>query len=178
MSLDGLKETHDRLRSGSFDRVLSNIKSANHSRIYIHFTLNRENWREVEPLTEWIAQIPLIKGLTVQFFYPYHQGEEDLALLSSQRRAAVETLIRLKDSGVPILNSAQRLKAMIQNIWRCHDDILINVDPDGTITQGCYVKRRGQVRCDACGFTPVAEASGALDLMPQSLYAEIGRAHV
>lgn len=171
VSLDGLKETHDRLRNGSFDRVLSNIKSANHSRIYIHFTINRENWREVEPLAGLIARIPAIKGMTVQFFYPYRQGEEDLALSADERRKTIEKLLKLKKSGFPIVNSAGRLNAMIQNTWRCHDDILINVDPDGTVTQGCYVKRRGQVRCDACGFTPVAEASGALDLIPESLCA-------
>ena len=60
---------------------------------------------------------------------------------------------------------------MIDNRWFCHDDILINVDPDGTITKGCYVKSRGEINCDACGFTPVAEASGALDFIPGSLYA-------
>jgi Fe-coproporphyrin III synthase len=60
---------------------------------------------------------------------------------------------------------------MTQKRRSCRDDILINVDPDGTITRGCYVKSRGTVNCDACGFTPVAEASGALDLMPGSLWA-------
>ena len=69
------------------------------------------------------------------------------------------------------LNQYKEIKAMIDNRWRCHDDILINVDPDGTITKGCYVKNRGEINCDACGFTPVAEASGALDLIPGSLYS-------
>ena len=60
---------------------------------------------------------------------------------------------------------------MIENSWRCHDDILINVDPNGEIVQGCYVKNRGDVRCSECGFTPVAEASGAIDLLPGSILA-------
>jgi len=80
-------------------------------------------------------------------------------------------LLELKKRGSPILNSANRLKAFIDNHWTCHDDILINVEPDGTITKGCYVKNRGKINCDACGFTPVAEASGALDFIPGSIYA-------
>ena len=112
-----------------------------------------------------------LQGMTVQFFYPYNQGEDDLALSPEERRAAVEKLLQLKKSGLPILNSADRLKAMLDNQWSCHDDILINVDPDGTITKGCYVKSRGKINCQACGFTPVAEASGALDFLPGSLYA-------
>ncbi len=115
--------------------------------------------------------MPTLKGMTVQFFYPYNQGEDDLSLSLEDRRAAVNKLLDLKKSGLPILNSAGRLKAMIDNRWRCPDDILINVDPDGIITKGCYVKNRGEINCDACGFTPVAEASGALDLIPASMYA-------
>ena len=171
VSLDGLKETHDELRSNSFDRILSNIKETKHPRIFIHYTLNRRNWRDVDSLAKWVQDMPTLKGMTVQFFYPYNQGEENLSLSSEERRIAIKKLLELKKSGLPILNSAGRLKAMIDNRWRCHDDILINVDPDGTITKGCYVKNRGEINCDACGFTPVAEASGALDLIPGSLYS-------
>jgi MoaA/NifB/PqqE/SkfB family radical SAM enzyme len=171
VSLDGLKETHDELRGDSFDLICSNIKKTDHPRVFIHCTLNRRNWRDVEFLAKWVQQMPALKGMTVQFFYPYNQGEDDLALSMEDRRAVVHKLLELKKSGLPILNSASRLKAMIDNRWRCHDDILINVDPDGTITKGCYVKNRGEINCDACGFTPVAEASGALDLIPGSLYS-------
>jgi Fe-coproporphyrin III synthase len=171
VSLDGLKETHDELRSDSFDRIWSNIKNTEHPRVFIHCTLNRRNWQDVESLAKLVRETLTIKGMTVQFFYPYNQGEEDLALSPEERRSAIEKLLALKKSGLPILNSEGRLRAMAYNHWTCHDDILINVDPDGTITKGCYVKSRGEINCDACGFTPVAEASGALDLLPESLYA-------
>jgi len=171
VSLDGLKETHDALRSDSFDRVRSNLKSTKHPRVFVHCTLNRRNWRELESLVQWVRDMPTVQGLTVQFFYPYNQGEDDLALAPQDRRAAIAKILELKKRGFPILNSAGRLRAMANNRWRCHDDILINVDPDGTITKGCYVKSRGMINCDACGFTPVAEASGALDFLPGSLWA-------
>jgi MoaA/NifB/PqqE/SkfB family radical SAM enzyme len=171
VSLDGVKETHDELRSDSFDLICSNIKKTKHPRVFIHCTLNRRNWRDVESLAKWVQEMPALQGMTVQFFYPYNQGEDDLSLSPEDRCAAIEKLLKLKKSGFPILNSTGRLRAMIDNRWRCHDDILINVDPDGTITEGCYVKSRGEINCDACGFTPVAEASGALDLIPESLYA-------
>lgn len=171
VSLDGLKETQDKLRSNSFDRICDNLKNTKHPHVFIHYTLNRLNWREVEPLSKWVGDMPTVRGMTVQFFYPYQQGEDDLTLSPDERCAAIEKIIELKKRGLPILNSSGRLRAMIDNRWRCHDDILINVDPDGVITKGCYVKSRGEVNCDACGFTPVAEASGALDLIPGSLWA-------
>lgn len=171
VSIDGLKETHDELRSDSLDRIWSNIKKTKHPRVFIHCTLNRRNWRDVEFLAKLVCDMPTLKGITVQFFYPYNQGEDNLSLSSEERRIAIKKLLELKKSGLPILNSSNRLRAMVDNRWFCHDDILINVDPDGTITKGCYVKSRGEINCDACGFTPVAEASGALDFIPGSLYA-------
>jgi MoaA/NifB/PqqE/SkfB family radical SAM enzyme len=171
VSLDGLKDTHDGLRSDSFDRVAANLQATNHPRVFTHTTINRRNWAELESIAKWVKDLPSVKGMTFQFFYPYLRGEDDLALKPQDRRDAVEKLIELKKRGFPVLNSAGRLRAMINNTWRCHDDILINVDPDGTVTRGCYVKSRGEINCDACGFTPVAEASGALDLIPGSLRA-------
>ena len=171
VSLDGLKKTHDRLRSESFDTVWANLKTATHPKILVHFTINKENWFELDKLLERLKEVPAVRGITVQLFYPYGQGEEPLALSSSERRAALEKAVQLKRLGYPVLNSESRLKAMIDNKWRCRDYILINVDPSGEITTGCYAKSRGEVRCKDCGFTPVAEASGALDLVPGSIVA-------
>ncbi len=174
VSLDGTEGVHDRLRNGSFGRAWANLEAAgrspNGTRILVHFTMNRLNWRELGGLTEMLKGNPAVKGLTLQLFYPYGQGEYSLALSDEERRMALELALRLKRS-YPILNSARCLRAMIQNGWPCHEDLLINVDPDGLITQGCYVKGRSTVDCRRCGFTPVAEASAALDLHPGSLLA-------
>jgi MoaA/NifB/PqqE/SkfB family radical SAM enzyme len=171
VSLDGLKDEHDSFRSGSFDRVWANLGKSRHPNLYVHFTMHRENWRCLEGLAVKLQEIPAVKGITVQLFYPYGQGEWPLSLEGDERRAALESALALKKRGFPILNSASRLKAMIENTWTCHEDILVNADPDGTITRGCYARSRGDVNCGDCGFTPVAEASGALDLVPGSLLA-------
>ena len=174
VSLDGTRDIHDGLRSGSFARIWSNLEAAgvqrSGARILVHFTMNRLNWRDLEPLAEQLTGLPAVKGITLQLFYPYGQGEDPLALSAGERREAVEAAIRLKGA-YPILNSERCLRGMILNDWTCRDDLLINVDPDGRITQGCYVKGRGRVDCRGCGFTPVAEASAALDLRPGSLLA-------
>lgn len=171
VSLDGMPERHNRLRSNSFAKVWDNLRASRHRRLYVHFTINRENRRDIRPLLDKLAGIKTVRGFTVQLFYPYGQGETPLALSLEERREAIDEVVHLKAQGYPILNSRSRLEAMVDNGWLCHDDILINVDPDGTVTRGCYVKSRGEINCRACGFTPVAEASGALDLLPGSILA-------
>jgi MoaA/NifB/PqqE/SkfB family radical SAM enzyme len=170
VSIDGLNETHNRLRSGSFERIWSNLAASGHPRIMVHFTMNRQNWRELEQLAEQLKQVPGVRGMSVQLFYPFDRGESPLALSPSERKEALENVIRLRRT-YPVINSERCLRAMIGNDWKCHDDLLINVDPDGSLTQGCYVKNRGNVDCRACGFSPVAEASGALNLHPGSILA-------
>jgi len=171
VSMDGLKDTHDRLRSRSFDRAWANLREFRQGRLLIHFTINRENRHDIRPLLEKLQDIPAFGGMTLQLFYPYGQGEAPLELSDAERKEALEEVITMKRQGLPILNSTGRLRALIKNDWRCHDDILVNVDPDGAITRGCYVKSRGRIDCRSCGFSPVAEASGALELLPGSLRA-------
>ncbi len=137
VSLDGLRESQDRLRSRSFDKVWSNLRASRHGRLFVHYTVNRMNLHDIRPLLEKLKDIQAFGGMTVQIFYPYGQGEAPLSLSESDRRAVLEEVIEMKKQGLPILNSAGRLRAMIRNDWRCHEDILINVDPDGTITRGC-----------------------------------------
>ena len=55
---------------------------------------------------------------------------------------------------------------MIDNTWTCRERLLANINPDGGMQAGCYVRDRGEVACSQCGFTPVAEASGAYALLP------------
>jgi len=171
VSLDGMAETHNRLRSGSFERVWKHLENAEHPNLLVHFTLNRENWQDLEAILKMLREITTVRGVTVQLFYPYGRGEDLLSLSLPERKAAIESAVQLKKRGFPILNSERSLQAMIRNEWVCQDDILINVDPDGYISEGCYAKRRGQVNCEYCGFTPVSEASGAVALAPASLWA-------
>jgi MoaA/NifB/PqqE/SkfB family radical SAM enzyme len=171
VSIDGKRETHNILRNNSFDQLVKNINETKHKKILVHYTINRENWNEIEENIISLSKIISFKGITYQFFYPYNQGEEDLLLSKQKRKEAVFKIIKLKEKGYNILNSKKTLLKMIDNKWKCHEDLLTNIDPDGTITNGCYVTKRGRKNCENCGFTPVAEASGALDFKIGSMIA-------
>ncbi len=81
VSLDGTKETHDRLRSGSFSRAWENLGKSSHGKLLVHFTMNRENWRDLERLLDQLRQRPVVRGVTVQLFYPYDQGRRPWLLI-------------------------------------------------------------------------------------------------
>ncbi len=157
VSIDGLKETHDLLRCGSYNNVITNIKASSHPRIFAHTTINAINWKEIPDLVKLLS--PLVKGITIQFHYPYGEGEKDLSLTPKKRLMVLDNLIRLKKEGLPVANSYACLNALKNNTWKCHPWMIASVEPDGTITHGCYVKNRGEIACDKCGFSAHTEIS-------------------
>ena len=157
VSIDGLKDTHNRLRCGSYNNVITNIKASSHPRIYAHITINSINWKEIPEVVQTLT--PLVKGITIQFHYPYKEGEKDLSLIPDKRQKVLDDLIQLKKQGLPVANSFTCLKALKNNTWKCHPWMIVSVEPDGTITHGCYVKNRGEISCDKCGFSAHTEIS-------------------
>ncbi|MHC1782186.1 MAG: radical SAM protein [Anaerolineaceae bacterium] len=157
VSVDGLRETHNRLRGAYiFDRVIENIRQSNHPKLMAHITVNSQNDGEIPALVEFMA--PLVRGITVQFYYPYNHQDE-LFLDFKRRAALLDRLIEMKKTGLPILNSVSALRALKTNQWRCVDWLVDSANPDGIITQGCYLRGRDDIDCARCGFSPHTEIS-------------------
>jgi MoaA/NifB/PqqE/SkfB family radical SAM enzyme len=168
VSVDGLQPTHDCLRGPVFDKVIANIEASSHPRLLAHVTVNTWNCGELPELVRYLGE--RVRGITVQFYYPY-EGTEDLSLSRDQRQSAVETLIALKHKGYPLLNSVAALRALVDNTWACHPWLLANVEPDGSLTQGCYLTNRSAISCERCGFSAHVELSLAYDWNPQAIVA-------
>jgi MoaA/NifB/PqqE/SkfB family radical SAM enzyme len=170
VSIDGLKETHNKLRGKSFDKIINNIKNSTHPKIFANITINRLNVNEIEELIRFIA--PLVKGITIQFFYPYPESK-DLALSWSERKNILEKLIDLKKEGLPVSDSILALNSLKENDWKCESWMIANVDPDGSYTQGCYLQNRidDDQPCKLCGFEAHTEISLAYQLNYEAILA-------
>lgn len=159
VSIDGLPATHDRLRGESFDRAMAMIAASDHPRIYAHITINALNWQEIPELVRLLAA--KVQGITIQFYYPYHgnAAEDPLLLAHEARQNVLDNLITLKKQGLPVVDSYACLNALKMNRWTCQPWMIASVDPDGTITRGCYVQNRGEIACEHCGFAAHTELS-------------------
>lgn len=157
VSIDGLRDTHNKLRGRAiFDQVIGHIQASTHPRIYAHITVNAVNAPEIPALIRYLT--PIVKGITIQFYYPYHQRDA-LFLDFAKRAALLDAVIQLKRAGYPVLNSVPALRALKDNSWRCDDRLIDNLDPDGSMHQGCYLKTRADIDCSKCGFSPHTEIS-------------------
>ena len=157
VSVDGFAATHDLLRGiPAFDRMRANLDRSSHPRLFAHVTVNAVNAAEIPDLLRYLD--PLFKGITLQFYYPYNQ-RDDLYLDFNRRAALINEIIRLKRSGLKILNSIPALRALKANTWTCRDWLIDNANPDGSLNHGCYLKGRADIDCDRCGFSPHTEIS-------------------
>jgi len=158
ISIDGLAKTHDRLRGKSFENIMRNIeKNRPSKKIIANVCISSANANEIEALVKFLNN--KVHGITIQFFYPYG-SVGDLKLGNKEKGELLKNLIRLKRKGVKLLNSISCMKMMVDNTWRCDDFLVANVEQDGRISRGCYLKNKTpEVLCRDCGFTVHCEIS-------------------
>ncbi len=144
VSLDGIGETHDRLRGTprSFERAVAGMKAARHDvPTVISHTVTRENLDHAERVVELAEALDV--GLTVQVAYDYRSADP----MSPDRAGLLPTIERLRDlkrSGAPIMESVEYFDAILGSWyrgtpWRCKPWLTINIDPSGRIVLPCYV---------------------------------------
>jgi len=163
VSIDGLQKTHDTIRGKSFDRIIENIKTnKNTKKIIANICINNINRKEIPDLIKFLNDIT--HGITIQFFYPYPNVENQL-IGPNEKEQLLEELIKLKKEGYKILDSIACMRKMIKNTWKCHDFLVSSVEPDGTTYYGCYLKNKvDNVSCRDCGFAVHCEISLAYNL--------------
>lgn len=158
VSLDGPQAVHDSIRGdGVFDRVWSNLTTYGRGAAFISTTINRVNFDAIPELVTMLRGI--VAGVTVQFHYPYGGLPDPLFVTPAERAPLLKELIRLKKLGYPVANSVQSLNELQRPGWTCEDRLLANAEPEGTVTDGCYLKNRGTSECALCGFSAHNEMS-------------------
>ncbi len=149
VSLDGIGETHDRLRGipRSFERAVQGIRASREQvPTIISHTVTRENLDEAERVVELAEQLDV--GLTVQIAYDYRTADP-MAPERARLRPTIERLRELRRSGAPILESPEYFDAILGSWyegrpWRCKPWLTINIDPSGRIVLPCYVLQEYQ----------------------------------
>lgn len=163
ISVDGLEDTHDRIRGKSFKKIIENLeKNIKSKKIITNICISKANYNEIEEVIKFLND--RVYGITIQFFYPY-EGLDDLRLTNNAKDEVLKKLLGLKKQGYKILDSASCLKRMAHNTWRCSDFLVSSVEQDGTVSYGCYLKNKVEnVICSECGFAVHCEISLAYNL--------------
>ena len=168
VSIDGLAGSHDRIRgAGAFAALKANLDRSSHPRILANMTVNVLNRQDVEPVTRFAAEHPKLAGISFNFHTPY-PGVEELALEARERSRVCSEIIRLKESGYPILNSRAGLDLLRSGDYR-RPVWAIQMVEQGKVFECCWGREHPGL-CERCGYGVIAELSLLSRFQPGSIF--------
>lgn len=165
ISIDGLHETHDRLRGASFDRIMHNIHRSTHPSLFINFTINSHNNAELEDFLSYVDGVTQIRGTFFYFHTPYY-GYDELYVEPDERASILRRLLACKKKH-RILNSYAGLRSAVRNDWKRPLDIC-SVYEKGHTYKCCRFRGDPEL-CQNCGYLSYAEIDQTLRLRPSAI---------
>jgi len=166
ISMDGLENTHNYLRGTTFGTIMHNIQSSRHPSLYINYTINNRNKKEIEEFCTFINNVNNIRGIFFYFHTPYY-GTDDLYIKPSERNTILHELITLKKR-FKILNSRAGLISALKNDWKRPLDIC-QVFEKGRIYKCCRTRYDPEL-CRNCGYLSYPEIDQTLKLKPTAIF--------
>ncbi len=149
VSIDGTELTTNKLRGPIFNKVIDNIKASNHPKIFVNFTINSQNFPEIEVFCQYIKTIPQIKGIFFYFYTPYNTID-NLYLERSKRIEIAKSLIALKKKYI-ILNSKAALTDFINDNWSRPSEVCVVYSDKAEIVKCCRAVKN-KATCKDCGY--------------------------
>jgi MoaA/NifB/PqqE/SkfB family radical SAM enzyme len=166
VSLDGLQETHDRLRGVSFARIIDNIRDSEHRSLFVNFTINNFNKNELEGFLSYIDGLKPIRGTFFYFHTPYY-GHDELYVQPLERQLLLNDLLVYKRR-FRILNSRAGLLSARRNDWKRPLKIC-SVFEKGNCYECCRYPDDPEL-CRNCGYLSYAEIDQTLKLRPSAIF--------
>ena len=169
VSMDGVGEYHDNIRGhGAFERLERNIRESGVKHLSVNMVVNTENYESVPQALEYVKASPYIETISFNFHTPF-KGTEHLFLDRERRSQVIDTIIRYKRQGYPVMNTVSGLEVMRRPPFKryCWADNFIF--SDGSRDPMCMGNKFDV--CDKCGFCMGGEMNAMMRLCPDTIIA-------
>ena len=171
VSMDGISEYHDRIRSeGTFARLEKYISTSGFKHICVNMVVNALNYESLDAAMEYAKNSPYIEQISINFHTPY-PGTEYLKLHKEKEIELIDKVLDYKRRGYPIMNSRSGLKLMKRNMLgqvklgnECFVTNFIYTDGSRGLCLGY-----GTEQCRACGFCMAGEMASVFSFKPDTI---------
>lgn len=157
ISIDGDRETHNKLRKNSFDIVKKNIQEYKKG-VVIACTINKLNQSCISKICEEWCESPGCRAVSFDFYTPEKEETGDFMLSDEEKAIALDKIIEMKAKyNNKIFGTVKSLELMKkpQEVTRkyCIARQMISLDAQGHIKTPCPMG--SNIDCEQCGkFVP------------------------
>ena len=129
--------------------------------------VNKYNWESVAETIQYVKKNPAIESISINFYTPFPDAE-NLMITREQREEVIDTVIRMKREGYPIMNSISGLRLMKHNRFkrRCWVTNFIYADHKRA---NCAGEELGI--CRDCGLCMAGEMNAVFNFRPDTILA-------
>ncbi len=168
VTIDGPKEVHDRIRGGTYERVVQNVREAVTPAIFASITFNRDNVEFCERFVREISELHLFRGISFNLLTHWPEIVASHGIAGDERVELLDRLWRLKREGYPIAVSRAAYRALRSNRWK-RPIPQIELGTRDRIFTCCRDVDNPEV-CATCGYASCVEVAQILALKPSALW--------
>jgi len=168
LSLDGMKEAHDKIRgNGTWDKVVANLQQNARCNVVVYAAINNSNLGEIRALGDFVRAHPALRCLSFNIHTPF-AGTETLSLSADEKLQAIEGIRALMRDRYPIFNLESGLDHWLSGDWKRACPQCVVVENGRHYVCGRCVEIPGL--CEECGFLFAAEFSLLFGGNPRTIW--------
>lgn len=156
LSLDGDRESHNKIRGNTYDLILKNIDNSTADNICLYMAINNENKDCVKAVCDVTKKKRNVRAVSFNFHTPYPDTRK-LELKKTDKEKILKEIEGLIKDGYPIFNLKSAFRYIRDNSFKtpCHQCVVME---NGKISIcGRCIEVPGL--CEKCGYFFAAEYS-------------------
>ena len=166
ISIDGMKEIHDKIRGESFDKIEKNVRNyikSTGKKVWISMTINTWNCDEIVQVANYWKE--LAESISFQFHTPFMKDEPLWIPYGDKKNKILDIILELKKKFPDyVINEVKQLNLM-RNPWggdktgptNCPNWAILTLDHTGAKKTPCCLGSSGEndlkPLCENCGMS-------------------------
>ena len=154
ISVDGTRESHNRIRGNCYDDVLNTIQSRRSDRIVIYMAINKWNQHAIGEVCELAKREPSVRAVSFNFHTPF-SGTEELLLDREEKIDCCQKIRQYMKAGYPILNLKSCFSTIAEGNFQKPCRQMMVMDHGEEMQCNRCIRQAGL--CKSCGYFEAAE---------------------
>lgn len=167
VTIDGPREVHDAIRSGTYDLVMKNVENAVTTAVFASITFSKANVAHLGKFVKDITTSNLFRGISFNLLTHWPEIVEKFGLSNIERVKLLDDVWHLKKQGYPIVLSKAAYTALRNNSWK-RPIPQIELGTRDRIFTCCRDIDNPEV-CESCGYVNCVEVSQILAFKPSAM---------